>query len=212
MDLYIFGTKRNSEMASFYFSRDYPHLDFCGYIEDSPTEQIAFGFPVISSAEFQKTVSPRGVVLFAPLTKGSARKEVFLRFKSLGYTFTSYVSPRAEVWDLSMVGENCYIQECNNIQYGTRFGDNCLFWAGNHIGHHGTIGSHVTFTSHCVLSGGCTIEDLCYFGVNSTIGDGITICANVFLGMGGTANKSITEEGIYVGSPVRRIRSSSDII
>ena len=77
MDLYIFGTKRNSEMASFYFSRDYPHLDFCGYIEDSPIEQTAFGFPVFSSDEFQKTKSPREVVLFAPLTKGSAEKRCF---------------------------------------------------------------------------------------------------------------------------------------
>ena len=199
-------------MASFYFRRDYPDLNFCGYIEDSPAEKTAYGFSVISSIKFQETVSPENTLLFAPLTKGSARKEVFLRFKSLGYKFASYISPKAEVWDTSIVGENCYIQEYNNIQYGTRFGDNCLFWAGNHIGHHGLIGSHVTFTSHCVLSGGCTIGDLCYFGVNVTIGDGLNICSNVFLGMGGVANKSIDEEGIYVGSPVRRIRSSSEII
>ena len=212
MDLYIFGTQKNSEMASFYFLRDYPDLNFCGFIEDSPKEKTAFESPVIPSDYFIENVGPQNVLLFAPLTKGSSRKEVFLRFKNLGYTFASYVSPKAEVWDLSVVGENCYIQEFNNIQYGTYFGDNCLFWAGNHIGHHGVIGSHVTFTSHCVLSGGCTIGDLCYFGVNSTIGDGVNISANVFLGMGGVANKSIDEEGIYVGSPVRRIRSSSEII
>ena len=212
MDLYIFGTKRNAEMASFYFTRDYPDLNFCGFIEDSPLEVAAFGFPVFSSADFLGTVAPGEAVLFAPLTKGSERKEVFLRFKALGYIFASYVSPRAEIWDLSLVGENCYIQEFNNIQYGTYFGDNCLFWAGNHIGHHGTIGSHVTFTSHCVLSGGCTIDELCYFGVNSTVGDGLNICASVFLGMGGLVNKSISEEGIYVGAPARRIRSSAEII
>ena len=212
MDLYIFGTKRNAEMASFYFVRDYPELNFCGYIEDSPLEEAAFGFPIFSSDEFLNKVPPSEAVLFAPLTKGSARKEVFLRFKNLGYTFASYVSPKAEVWDLSVVGENCYIQEFNNIQYGTHFGDNCLFWAGNHIGHHGSIASHVTFTSHCVLSGGCTIDELCYFGVNSTIGDGVDICASVFLGMGAIANKSITEEGIYVGGPARRIRTSVEVI
>jgi len=212
MDLYIFGTKNNAEMASFYFIRDYPDLNFCGFIEDSPESPKAFGFPVCSSDIFINKVPPNEAVLFAPLTKGSARKEVFLRFKSLGYTFASYVSPLAEVWDLSIVGENCYIQEFNNIQYGAYFGDNCLFWAGNHIGHHSLIAPHVTFTSHCVLSGGCNVGELCYFGVNSTISDGLHICSSVFLGMGGMISKSISEEGVYVGAPARRIKSSIEII
>jgi len=212
MDLYIFGTKRNAEMASFYFRRDYPDLNFCGYIEDSPLEETAFGFPVLSSALFHESISPSKAVLFAPLTKSSARKEVFLRFKNLGYTFASYVSPRAEVWDLSVIGENCYVQEFNNIQYGTHIGDNCLFWAGNHIGHHGSIASHVTFTSHVVLSGGCNVGAECYFGVNSTIGDGLDLCGRVFVGMGALVTKNIEQEGIYVGSPARRLKSSDQII
>lgn len=212
MDLYIFGTQKNAEMAGFYFSRDYPDLNFRAYIEDTPLRKTAFGAPVLASADFLENTNPTDVLLFAPLTRGSSRKEVFLRFKNLGYTFASYISPKAEVWDLSIIGENCYIQEFNNIQYGTYMGDNCLLWAGNHIGHHGSIGSHVTFTSHCVLSGGCKIDDLCYFGVNSTIGDGIAVCSGVFLGMGAMITKSISEEGIYVGSPARRIKSSSAII
>lgn len=212
MDLYIFGTQKNAEMASFYFKRDYPNLNFRGYIEDAPLEKTAFGAPVLSSADCIENIAPDDALLFAPLTRSSSRKEVFQRFKNLGYTFASYVSPKAEVWDLSIIGENCYIQEFNNIQYGTYIGDNCLFWAGNHVGHHGSIGSHVTFTSHCVLSGGCTIDDLCYFGVNSTVGDGLSICSAVFLGMGAMITKSISEEGIYVGEPARRIKSSSDLI
>lgn len=212
MDLFIFGTKRNAEIAKFYFQRDYPNFNLVGFVEDSPDCLEAFSLPVLETEQFIKLYPAGSCLLFAPLTKGSSRKNVYERFKRLGYSFANYISPDASIWDPEIVGENCFIQELNNIQFGTFIGDNCLFWAGNHIGHHGVIGAHTTFTSHVVLSGGCTIGNLCYLGVNSTIGDGLNLCDRVFVGMGAVVTKSLKQEGVYVGSPAKFLRSSDQII
>ena len=212
MNLFIFGTKRNAELAKFYFQRDYPNFNLVGFVEDRPECKEAFGLPVFETEQFIKLYPAGECLLFAPLTRSSARKRVYERFKSLGYKFASYVSPSASIWDPEIVGENCFIQELNNIQFGTFIGENCLFWAGNHIGHHGVIGAHTTFTSHVVLSGGCTIGEQCYFGVNSTIGDGLNLCNNIFVGMGAVVTKSLAQEGVYVGSPAKFLRSSDQII
>lgn len=211
-NLYIFGTKKNAEMAKFYFQRDCPQYKLIGFIEDTPEEDLVYGLPVISSADYLKKEQIIKGDIFAPLTSSSARKKIFKKFKSQGCSFASYISPQAHVWNRNALGENCFVQEFNNIQYGTRIGDNCLFWAGNHVGHHGNIGSHNTFTSHVVLSGSCNIDQMCYFGVNSTIGDGLHICSSVFVGMGSVITKNVTEEGVYIGVPARRIKSSEAVI
>lgn len=211
-DVFIFGTKNNAEMAKFYFERDCPNKRIIGFIEDEPEGELAFGCPVYRTADFLDSKNQHNALIFAPLTSSSGRRHVFQKFKSHGYTFANYISPSATVWSESAIGENCFVQELNNIQFGTYVGDNCLFWAGNHIGHHGVIGCHTTFTSHVVLSGGCTIGSDCYFGVNSTVGDGLTVAPSVFVGMGATVTKDIRVEGLYVGTPARRVKSSDGIM
>ena len=212
MDLYIFGTKRNAEMAKFYFERDYPQYNLMGFIEDNPSIDEAYGLQVFQTDMFLKTIFPEHCLIFAPITTSSLRKVIFQKFKSCGYSFASYISPDSNIWNIDAVGENCFIQEFNNIQFGSYISDNCLLWAGNHIGHHGKIGSHTTFTSHVTLSGGCTIGNECYFGVNSTIGDGLSICDMSFIGMGSLVTKDIIQSGVYVGAPARWLKSSKGII
>jgi sugar O-acyltransferase (sialic acid O-acetyltransferase NeuD family) len=212
LKLYIFGTKKNAEMALFYFDRDYPHFEIAGFVEDAPSVSKVYGYPVLETEDFIQSCPPDECRLFAPLTSSSSRKFIFEKFKHLGYSFASYVSPDAILWKPEVVGENCFIQELNNIQFGTVVGDNCLFWAGNHIGHHSAIGSHTTFTSHVVMSGGCEIGEQCYFGVNVTIGDGLSICNDTFVGMGSLVTKNILEPGLYVGAPAKRIRSADSVL
>jgi sugar O-acyltransferase (sialic acid O-acetyltransferase NeuD family) len=212
IDLYIFGTKNNSEMAKFYFERDCPQYKIKGFVEDAPQSDVAYNLPVFPSSKFLNTNSLINCLLSAPLTSSSGRKRVFEKFKSKGYSFATYISPKANIWSSEAIGENCFIQEDNNIQFATHIGDNCLFWAGNHIGHHGNIQKHNTFTSHVVLSGGCEVGELCYFGVNSTIADGVKISGSAFIGMGALVTKNIEEEGLYVGAPARRIKSSKEYL
>ena len=66
--------------------------------------------------------------------------------KALGYTLASYVSPRAVWWpQTTAIGENCFIQELNNIQPQVKLGDDVFLWAGNHIGHHSVIGDQLAW-------------------------------------------------------------------
>ena len=204
--LYIFGARENAEMAAFYFLRDRKDIELQGFVEDVPSAESLLDKPIFSKAAFLEEADPSRDAVFAPYVDGLARKQVFTDLKLAGYRFERYISPNASVWDANAIGENCFIQEHNNIQYGTYVGDGCSFWAGNHIGHHGSIAAFVTFTSHVVLSGRCSVGEGSYFGVNCTIRDGLTIGENVFIGQGANVTKDITESGVYVGAPARKIR------
>jgi len=47
------------------------------------------------------------------------------------------------------------------------------------------------------------------FGANAVVIGPIDICDNVVIGAMNLVNKSITEPGVYVGTPVRRIADVS---
>ena len=207
-DIYIFGTKETADMAGHYFETDSDQYIVKGFIEDNPLESNFRNKPVISYEEAKKVLPPSEIDIFVPIIKNILRSEISARVKKDGYNLPSYISSKAIIWDKNAIGDNCFIQEFNNIQLGTKVGNNCIFWAGNHIGHHGNIGNNVFFTSHVVLSGKCEVEDFCYFGVNATIKDGLKISQGTMLGMGCSQTKNTEEWSLYLGSPSKKIGSS----
>ena len=56
-----------------------------------------------------------------------------------------------------------------------------------------------------IVSGNCIIGNNVYMGSNSTIREKISICGNVVIGMSSCSVKPITESGIYVGIPCKKI-------
>jgi UDP-3-O-[3-hydroxymyristoyl] glucosamine N-acyltransferase len=73
------------------------------------------------------------------------------------------------------------------------------------IGHDCVIGNYFTTTPACNISGICTFGDCVYLGTNSSVRQGITICDEVTVGMGGVVVKNINEPGTYVGNPAKRL-------
>jgi acetyltransferase-like isoleucine patch superfamily enzyme len=136
------------------------------------------------------------------------REKVYLDIKAKGYPLISYVSSKATVCH-NQIGENCFILEDNTLQPFTTIGNNVVLWSGNHIGHHGVIKDHVCFTSQVVLSGHCIVEPYCFFGVNATIRDGLTIAEGTFVAMAAAVVKNTEAWGVYRGNPAEKAKLSS---
>lgn len=200
--LIIFGNKDTAEMAAYYWGHRAK-----AFVMDNPESDMFYKRPMLDFANIQETCPPHIYDMFVPIVDNKVRKRIYDKVKSLGYNMPSYIHPSAHVWDKSAIGENCFIQELNNIQFRTTVGNNCILWAGNHIGHHGCIRDHVFITSHVTVSGHCDIQSYSYLGVNSTIKDFTVIPENTFIGMGSVVNKPIHKpNGVYVGAPAKRLR------
>jgi len=84
------------------------------------------------------------------------------------------------------------------------------------IGHHCFVGHGVMFVNDLFQKGGpangdkslwkeTTIGDYVSIGSNATILP-VSICDNVVIGAGTVVTRSITESGVYVGNPARKVR------
>lgn len=205
----LFGVLDTAELAHFYLEHDSEHEVVAFTLNREYITETTFkGLPVVPFEDVENVYSPAEYSFFAPMTGKNMnrnRERVYLEAKAKGYSFISYISSKATIFDKSLVGENCFILEDNTIQPFTTIGNNVVLWSGNHIGHHGQIKDHVFFTSHVVLSGHCVVESYSFFGVNSTIRDYTHIAQGTLVGMAAAITKDTEEWGIYIGNPSKKV-------
>lgn len=74
------------------------------------------------------------------------------------------------------------------------------------MGHDCSIGDYFTSAPSANISGSCTFGNNIYLGSNCVIREKISVADNVVIGMGAVVTKDISESGVYVGSPAKKIR------
>lgn len=205
----IFGVKDFSELAHYYLVHDSPHevVAFSVNRGHLPEGAMFRGLPVVAFEDVQDSYSPNDYMFFSPMSPKNMnrdRERIYNEIKSKGYDCISYVSSRATVFG-NEIGENCFILENNTIQPFAQIGNNVVLWSGNHIGHHGVIHDHVTFTSHVVMSGRCDIGSFSFFGVNSTLRDGLQVAEGTFVAMAAAILQDTEAWGVYKGNPATKL-------
>jgi sugar O-acyltransferase (sialic acid O-acetyltransferase NeuD family) len=211
--LIIIGTGETGLLAYEYFTKDseFEVTAFSVHSNFKKSEDL-LGLPIIELENLEDQFPPDRYTLFVALSSthlNRDRADLFLDLKKKGYSFASYVSSKAFVWDNVKIGENCFILENNVLQPFTKVGDNVTLWSGNHIGHRTKISDHVFITSHCVVSGFCKIGEFSFLGVNCTLSDEVHIAADNFISMGAVVSRSTEEDGLYKGNPAEKHKLSA---
>tara|TARA_R110001592_G_scaffold20244_2_gene82406 strand:- start:1067 stop:1645 length:579 start_codon:yes stop_codon:yes gene_type:complete len=106
----------------------------------------------------------------------------------------------------SVIGEGSFIGAYSIITTNVKLGKHTLLNRGNHIGHDSTIGDYFSAMPGAIVSGNVTIGNNVYMGTNSTIKEKINVTDNVTIGLNSGIIKDINQEGIYVGTPAKKIK------
>ncbi len=209
----IFGTKDFAELAHYYLEHDSTHKVVAFSVDRNfiPEGGSFKNLPVVAFEDVQNKYPPEDCLFFAPMSPRNMNRDrecVYNTIKEKGYDCISYVSTKACLFE-NEIGENCFILENNTLQPFTKIGNNVVLWSGNHIGHHGIIRDHVTFTSHVVMSGHCDIGPYSFFGVNSTLRDGLKIAEGTFVAMASAIVQDTEAWGAYKGNPATKLAMPS---
>ncbi len=116
----------------------------------------------------------------------------------------TFIGPFVEIQKNVTIGKNCKIQSHAFICELVTIGDNCFI-------SHGVMFINDLFKDRGPADGDRTKWKETVVGNNVSIGTNATIlpvriCDNVVIGAGAVVTKDITEPGIYVGNPARKIR------
>lgn len=131
------------------------------------------------------------------------------------------------------IGKNTTIGNYCEIGENTDIGDNCIFQSQVRTGSDVIVGDNITIKFNSSLTEGMIVRnntfvgpsviflgsdherhskigtvvgENCYIGAGVKVMPGIHICNDVTIGANSFVNKDITEPGIYVGNPCRKIK------
>jgi UDP-3-O-[3-hydroxymyristoyl] glucosamine N-acyltransferase len=111
------------------------------------------------------------------------------------------------------IGKNCMIGSNSSIVRGsanelTILEDNVNMATGCCIGHGTYIGKETHLANNVATGGSSYIAGYCFIGSSAVISAGIKIeIPDIIIGAGCVVTKSISETGVYVGVPARRVKS-----
>jgi acetyltransferase-like isoleucine patch superfamily enzyme len=117
----------------------------------------------------------------------------------------TFVGPFVEIQKSVIIGKNCKIQSHSFICELVTIGNNCF------IGH-GVMFINDLFSEGKPAGGNKDLWKYTHIGNNVSIGSNatilpISICDNVVIGAGAVVTKNITEAGVYVGNPAKKLKN-----
>ncbi|HAP69503.1 MAG TPA: hypothetical protein DCR04_07220 [Flavobacteriales bacterium] len=137
------------------------------------------------------------------------RKRMFQSFQAQEIPFAVLVHPSCMVEETATVGEGSFLLPGCTLDHNVVVGDNVLLNTGCVVSHDTAISSHSFLGPGVVLAGFIKIGQCCMIGVNSTVIDNVSITDEVRTGGGTVVTKSLTESGLYVGAPARKLDERS---
>jgi sugar O-acyltransferase (sialic acid O-acetyltransferase NeuD family) len=175
--------------------------EVCFMVNDElVVEKKILGIDVIPLSSFDPSLYKVVVAIGDP----EARKKA-VQSLPLNTVYTTIIHPSVVMSKWVEIGEGSIITAGTILTCNIKIGRHVHLNLHTTVGHDCHIGDYVTTAPAANISGKCSIGDCTYLGTNSSLRQGINICGNVTIGMGAVVVKDITEEGTYVGNPIRKL-------
>lgn len=133
------------------------------------------------------------------------RKKIIYTYEKQGFHFPSIVSPDAIINSKIEFGRGVVVMDGAVINSNVKIGDFCVINTNSTIEHDCVLGYNVQVGSGAILCGNAKVEHDSFIGAGAIIRDEIIIGEDVLVGAGSVVIKDISEKGVYVGNPARRI-------
>ncbi len=139
------------------------------------------------------------------------RKKLVDHVRKYQFPTFNYVHPTATILDDCLLGNGCFVGPYCFIASQAKLQDHCFLGPYSMISHRCTIGTGTVFHPNTMIAGSTQIGEYCKFNFRTAAIDHITVADMTEVGATGVVTKSITEpNGVYVGTPARRIRKQGE--
>lgn len=197
-----FGREVLACLVDMYAATDYKIEEIAVFMvaDEHYVEPSLMGLTVIKESEF----SPEKYGVVVAVGDPKTRKKIVSNLPK-ETQYTSIIHPSAVVSKWVDIGEGCIITAGAVVTCNIRIGRHAHLNLNTTVGHDCEIGDYFTTAPAANISGSCIFGECVYFGTGSSVRQGVEICNNVTIGMGGVVVKNIDEEGVYIGNPLKKL-------
>jgi sugar O-acyltransferase (sialic acid O-acetyltransferase NeuD family) len=133
------------------------------------------------------------------------RHDISENIKNRKETLRSVIHPDTTISNTVVIGNGSFVSRGVCVNAFAIIGENVILNTGCIIEHGCKISNSVHIAPGAVLAGDVVIGEMSFIGANSVIKQGIKIGENVIVGAGSVVVKDITNAGIYIGNPAKRM-------
>jgi len=168
--------------------------------------EVIMGVPVIGASNCLEAFHWRvDLDVFLAIGDNALRRTWWQKIGDLNLAMPNLISPHAIVDPYAHLGNANVV--CSRAFIGPEavLGDNNLVNTAAVLEHEVRIGSHCHLAPSSTVCGRSKIGDGCLVGAGATVINHVEVAADITIGAGATVICSITNPGVYLGVPARKV-------
>lgn len=174
------------------------------FLDDNGNQRSSMGLEIIgTSDEVNKYIDEYEV--FVGIGNNSTRKKIYEKLEIIGANIPVLIHPNAVIGNQVDIGAGTVVMAGAIINSCTKLGKGCIINTGSTIDHDNNISDFVHISPGVHLAGTVKIGQESWLGIGSVVSNNVKITNSCIIGAGGVVVMDITESGVYVGVPVRRV-------
>ncbi|MEQ9442729.1 MAG: acetyltransferase [Cyclobacteriaceae bacterium] len=146
------------------------------------------------------------LITVGQLESPKVRVRLYEALRVAGGQFATIVSPLARLSPHARIGEGTVVLHHALVNAGASVGSNAIINTQAIVEHDTHIGDHCHIATGAIVNGGVQLGDRTFIGSHATVKQGVKITDDVVVGAHSYVQQDITEAGVYVGVPAKRIR------
>lgn len=143
--------------------------------------------------------------IFVGIGNNIIREKIQTDLENFGASIPVLVHPEAVIAKDVSIGNGTVVMAGAVINSSTTIGKGCIVNTGSTIDHDNEIEDFVHISPGAHLAGSVKVGKRSWLGIGSIVSNNVSIKSECQVGAGGVVVKDLTESGIYVGVPVRRL-------
>lgn len=176
--------------------------EIVGFLDDNDTIKEIGGFPLLGSvADVAKFASE--CEFFIAIGNNRIREMIAEKY---AVNWATLIHPTVVIGRDVEIKAGTVVMANAVINPSARIGMHCIINTGAVIEHDNFLDDYVHVSPNAALAGTVHAGKRVHVGVGACVKNNVTITDNVTIGAGAAVVKDITEAGVYVGVPARRMR------
>lgn len=176
--------------------------EIVGFLDDNDTIKEIGGFPLLGSVlDVAKFASE--CEFFIAIGNNRIREMIADKY---AVNWATLIHPTAAIGRDVEIKAGTVVMANAVINPSARIGMHCIINTGAIIEHDNFLDDYVHVSPNATLAGTVHVGKRVHVGVSACVKNNVTITDDVTIGAGAAVVKDITEGGVYVGVPARRMR------
>ena len=174
------------------------------FLDDNESIKSSMGLEVIGTSDDVFTYLDE-YEIFVGIGNNTTRQRIHEMLETVDASIPVLIHPDAVVGSQVDIGIGTAVMAGAIINCSTKIGKSCIINTGSTIDHDNYIEDYVHISPGVNLAGTVKVGQLSWLGIGSVISNNVNITSGCLVGAGSVVVKDITEPGVYVGVPVRRV-------